>query len=238
MAAIPGLLLPSSDFKAVFFDLDGTLVDIHGPLYIAARSALDEVGHGPPLTRERYHEAMQRDDFWEDIPENLRPQLMKLAFAYFMAEVDRTERLEILPHVAETLAELKRRDYATGVITSRPGDSQPLIEKLAMVGLASHLDFVMTQTVGSLRALDKSESLKQAAIRAGIHPSVCAYVGDEPRDIMAATNAGYGAKIAVATGAASYVHLLNHQQHKADFVMNSMSELFDVIERLKLGGAE
>jgi hypothetical protein len=28
------------EFKAIFFDLDGTLVDIHGPLYIAARNAL------------------------------------------------------------------------------------------------------------------------------------------------------------------------------------------------------
>jgi phosphoglycolate phosphatase-like HAD superfamily hydrolase len=232
------LPVPLPDFKAVFFDLDGTLVDIHGPLYIAARNALDEIGHEPPLTRERYHEAMQRDDFWEDVPQDLRPQLMKLAFAYFMAEVDRTERLEVLPHVPETLAELKRRDYATGVITSRPGDAQPLIEKLAMVGLAPHLDFVITQTTGSLRALDKSESLKHTAMRAGLHPRVCVYVGDEPRDIMAAGNAGYGAKIAVATGAASYVHLLNHQQYKADFVMNSMSELFDVIERLKLAGAE
>ena len=227
--------MPLSDFKAVFFDLDGTLVDIHGPLYIAARNALDEVGHGPPLTRERYHEQMKRDDFWADIPEEIRPQLFKLAFAYFMAEVDRTERLEVLPHVAETLAELKRRDFATGVITSRPGESQTLVEKLAMVGLASHLDFVMTQTSGSLRALDKSESLKQAAIRAGIHPRVCVYVGDEPRDIMAAGNAGYGAKIAVATGAASYVHLVNHKQYRADYVMNSMSELFDVIERIRLG---
>lgn len=49
-------------FKAIFFDLDGTLVDIHGPLYIAARNALDNLGHRPPLTPERYHELLARDD--------------------------------------------------------------------------------------------------------------------------------------------------------------------------------
>lgn len=109
------------EFKAVFFDLDGTLVDIHGPLYIAARNALDQLGHQPPLTRERYHQAIARDDPWLGVPEHQRPDYLQLAFAYFITELDRTERLEVLPHVQETLAELKRRGYATAVITSRPG---------------------------------------------------------------------------------------------------------------------
>jgi N-acetyl-D-muramate 6-phosphate phosphatase len=228
--------LPLRDFKAVFFDLDGTLVDIHGPLYIAARNALDEVGHGPPLTPESYREGMARGDFWEGMPDDLKPRLFKLAFAYFVAEVDRTERLEVLPHVTETLVELKRREYATGVITSRPGEVRRLVEKLAMVGLAPHLDHVVTQTDSSLRALDKSESLRQTAVRAGIHPSTCIYVGDEPRDMMAAANAGYGAAVAVATGAATYTQLNDLAQYKADFVMNSMAELFDTIERLRAEG--
>jgi hypothetical protein len=38
------LLCVAREFKAIFFDLDGTLVDIHGPLYIAARNALDQLG--------------------------------------------------------------------------------------------------------------------------------------------------------------------------------------------------
>jgi len=138
--------LASREFKAVFFDLDGTLVDIHGPLYIAAKSALDELGHEPPLTHERFREALAADDVWLGVPEHLRPEYAKLAYAYFLAEIDKTERLEVLPHVQETLAELKRRGYATGVITSRPGDSQRLFEKLAMVGLASYLDHVVTQS--------------------------------------------------------------------------------------------
>lgn len=221
------------EFKAVFFDLDGTLVDIHGPLYNAVRSALGDLGHAPSLTRETYREALERDDPYLGLPEDKRAEYTNLAFAYFLVEIDRTERLEVLPHVQETLAELKRRGYATAVVTSRPGDSQRLVEKLAMVGLASYFDQVITQTGSSMRILDKTQSLKQAAMRAAMLPQACMYVGDEPRDVMAAMNAGYGASVAVATGPASYRMLSQHPQYRAEFVMRSMNELIGLLDRLK-----
>ncbi len=226
------------EFKAIFFDLDGTLVDIHGPLYLAARKALDTLGYTPPLTHERYREAIARDETMLGVPEHLRRDFASLAFAYFITEIDATERMEVLPHVAETLAELKRRGYVTGVITSRPGDPKRLATKLAMVGLASHIDHVVTQDTASLRALDKSESLRQTAKRAAVLPRACMYVGDEPRDIMAAGNAGFGAAIAVATGPATYDHLLNHPEHRPLFVMRSMGELLKLLERFKTEPAQ
>jgi N-acetyl-D-muramate 6-phosphate phosphatase len=221
-------------FKAIFFDLDGTLVDLHGPLYIAARNALGQLGQSPPLTPERYHEAMARDDLYLGLPEHLRPQYLRLAFAYFVTELDRTERLEVLPHVHETLAELKRRGYATAIITSRPGVSSRLVAKLAMVGLASYFDQVITQSTNSLRALDKTESLKHAAMRASILPQACMYVGDEPRDVMAAAQAGYGAKVAVATGPATFGYLRDHPQYRPDFVLRSTGELIGLLDRLRM----
>ena len=60
-------------------------------------------------------------------------------------------------------------------------------------------------------------------------------VGDEPRDVMAATQAGYGAKVAVATGPATIGYLRDHPQHRPDFVITSMGELIGLIDRLRLG---
>jgi len=223
------------EFKAIFFDLDGTLVDIHGPLYSAVRNALAELGHQLPLTRERFLERMASADPWLEIPQPMRSDYVKLAFAYLITELDRTERLEVLPHVQETLAELKRRGYMMGVVTSRPGPPQRLVEKLAMVGLAAYFDQVVTQDPASLPALDKTESLKHAAVRAAVLPPACMYVGDEPRDVMAAMGAGFGAAVAVATGPASPALLANHPHYRPDFVLRTLGELVGLLDRLKYG---
>ena len=223
-------------FKAVFFDLDGTLVDMHGPLYVAAKNALEALGHRPSLTREDYHAALRRNDLWLGLAEHLRPAYLKLAYAYFFAEVDRTERMEVLPGVLEALTEIKRLGYVTGVVTSRPGDPRRLIEKLAMVGLAVHLDHVLTAETVLLGALDKTEALREAALRAAAATGACVYVGDEPRDVVAARRAGFGAALAVATGPAA-VRLLNNQvESPPDFVMRSMGELPGVLDRLAREG--
>jgi phosphoglycolate phosphatase-like HAD superfamily hydrolase len=62
------------------------------------------------------------------------------------------------------------------------------------------------------------------------------YVGDEPRDVMAAMGAGYGA--AVATGPASYNFLREHPQFRPDYVMRSMSELVGLLDCLKQEATE
>jgi phosphoglycolate phosphatase-like HAD superfamily hydrolase len=58
---------------------------------------------------------------------------------------------------------------------------------------------------------------------------------NEPRDVMAATQAGYGAKVAVATGPATFGYLRDHPEHQPDFVIRSMGDLIGLIDRLKSG---
>jgi phosphoglycolate phosphatase-like HAD superfamily hydrolase len=223
-------------FKAVFFDLDGTLVDLHGPLYVASCRALRKLGRDD-LSREGFRASLDSDDPWRSLAAQYEPEYLKLVFAYLIAELDSSERLEVLPHVHDTLAGLKHRGYATAVITSRPGESRRLVEKLAMVGLAQHLDQVLTQAEATLAALDKTASLKQAASHVMLQPQECIYVGDEPRDVMAAANACYGASIAVATGIVSANSLRAHPQHRPSHVLASMAGLLPLLDQLNAGAA-
>ena len=64
------------------------------------------------------------------------------------------------------------------------------------------------------------------------------YVGDEPRDVMAGRGAGFGATVAVATGPASIALLQNHPHYRPDFLIGSMAEFIDLLDRLKYGDGE
>jgi len=217
---------------AIFFDLDGTLIDIREPLYASARYALARMGNQPALTRERYYELLLKEGLSLGMPEPLRHQYAKLALSHFVAQT-MTEQFQLLPGVAQPLAELKRRNYTTGVITSRPGDPAGLSDKLSACGLSGLLDHVLTAPENNLRALDKTENLKLACYRAGVLSQHCAYVGDEPRDTMAARNAQFGAAIAVATGAGGVEHLQNHPEFRPDYVLDSIDQLPDLLTLLE-----
>jgi len=69
-------------------------------------------------------------------------------------------------------------------------------------------------------------------------PQACMYVGDEPRDVMASMAAGYGASVAVATGAASLDYLQTHPTFKPDYVIPTMAELIDLLESIRVEQAE
>ena len=107
-----------------------------------------------------------------------------------------------------------------------------LLEKLAMVGLAAYLDQVVTQTTTSLRALDKSESLSDTARRAEVDPRACMYVGDEPRDIMAAMGRVSAPRLR-SRPAPRVKYLQTHQVFKPDYVMRSMGELIGFLDNMK-----
>jgi phosphoglycolate phosphatase-like HAD superfamily hydrolase len=99
--------------------------------------------------------------------------------------------------------------------------------------LAAYFDQVVTQDAATLRALDKTDSLRHAAMRASVLPHACMYVGDEPRDVMAGIGAGFGATVAVATGPASMELLRKHPHYRPDFLLSSMAEFVDLLDRLK-----
>jgi phosphoglycolate phosphatase-like HAD superfamily hydrolase len=64
------------------------------------------------------------------------------------------------------------------------------------------------------------------------------YVGDEPHDVMAGRGAGFGATVTVATRPASIAFRQNPPHYRPDFLIGSMAEFIDLLDRLKYGDRE
>jgi FMN phosphatase YigB (HAD superfamily) len=68
-------------FKAIFFDLDGTLAGIRGPLYIARATPSMRAWSESAAHPRRYWAALARDDLCPSVHDHLRSRYLPLALA-------------------------------------------------------------------------------------------------------------------------------------------------------------
>lgn len=183
---------PDYGVRAVLFDLDGTLVD----------SAPDLVGCVQDVMRARGAQPLPF--------ESLRPVVSRgmrglLTAAYGPDFIGGDEYPDVLarclklysgrlavqsqpfPGMREVLHGLARRGIPWGVVTNKPDYlTRPLLEAL---GLA---DDCAVAVGGDTTAHSKPhpEPMLFAAARLGVKPRHCIMLGDDPRDMQAARNAG------------------------------------------------
>jgi putative hydrolase of the HAD superfamily len=98
------------------------------------------------------------------------------------------------PDVKPTLVELHKRGYILGVLANTISETE-IPAWLEADGLAPYFEAVVLSVLLGCRKPDP-EIYLEAARRAGVEPSHCAYVGDNPsRDILGARLAGFGMAI-------------------------------------------
>ena len=103
-------------------------------------------------------------------------------------------RREARPDVKPTLVELHKRRYILGVLANTISETE-IPAWLEADGLAPYFEAVVLSVLLGCRKPDP-EIYLEAARRAGVEPSHCAYVGDNPsRDILGARLAGFGMAI-------------------------------------------
>ncbi len=93
-----------------------------------------------------------------------------------------------LPDAAETLQKLRDKGYLVGVLTN--GYSHIQNRKLDVSGLRPLLDYVMISGEDNMQK-PEPEAFRRIALRLGVHPADCVYVGDNPvNDVQGAENVG------------------------------------------------
>ena len=218
--------LSGPKLDAVFFDLDGTLVD-SAPDMIAAMqrlcvergtSLLDAAGVGRSVSKGG--RAMLRRGFpraEETLIEELLPRLLEL---YAQAIATHTATF---PGVDDVLATLEARGVHWGIVTNKPGWLARAL--LAALQLDVRCAALVSGDCLPQKKPDPAPILRACTL-ANVDPARCVYVGDDLRDIEAGRAAGMRT-IAAAWG---YVDGEDPREWGADLVIATPHALLPALD--------
>jgi len=192
---------PSSAPRAVFFDIDGTLVDSNYAHVDAWVKAFRDVGH--PVQAWRVHRSIGKDAsllveglLGEELAAQLTDQVKEAHTAHYADHLGEGTDLHVFEGATDLLAELSRRGHQVVLATSAPEEELAFLRELLDVE-------------GALWAVTSSEDVETAkpdpgivevALReAGVPPEQAIMVGDATWDVEAAARAGV-ASVGVLTG--------------------------------------
>ena len=209
-------------YKAVVFDLDGTLVDSYEALLIAVNVAL--AGHGRPeldvQQLRRYVgegiEPLLGRCFHGDVPAG--------AHDLFVQKYDEIccDKSRLLEDVEETLAALDRSGVVMSVCTNKPTSFSEKI--LAALGTARFFRAIVGPDLAGARKPDARHVL-HALAPTGFTPADALFVGDMPIDVQAARAAGLDAA-AIPTGSADLGPL---SAAEPDYMLERFDDLLEIV---------
>jgi phosphoglycolate phosphatase len=223
-------------FKAVVFDLDGTLIDSAPDLLTAANKLLAEegrppidetdiklmVGDGVPKLVERAFEKTG------GLPDGTLPALSRRFLGFY--EGHAADETRPFPGVMAALAGLKDDGLKLAVCTNKPYDAT--MEILKALDLAGYFDAVVGGD--SLPGIKKPDPRHVLACVEALGASVAdsLLVGDSKVDVEAGRNAGLPV-IAAAHGYAK----MPPEQLGADLVLDDFARLPEAVARFGLESA-
>jgi N-acetyl-D-muramate 6-phosphate phosphatase len=219
---MPTLFTP----KAIFFDLDGTLIDSAPDLAAAADKLRTDRGL-PSIAYERYRpmagagaRGMLAVGF-EMKPDHADYEAYREEF-YVNYERNLTERTFAFDGVVQLLAAIKAKRMPWGIVTNKSKRfTDPLVAQMPLLhGAAAVISGDTTP-----HTKPHPEPVLAAARMAGLDPKQCWYVGDDRRDIESGRAAG------MATIAANWGYLGEHAVYEwgADVVAQQPTQLLELL---------
>lgn len=214
--------------RAVFFDLDGTLVDT-APDMVAVLQDLQRSAGVEPVDyvvgRSQVSNGAMGLLKLAFPNETVRPDsaLMCDYIARYRDQVCNKSR--VFDGLEDLLASLEQRGTPWGVVTNKPGHlTLPIMQTL---GLAARSASIVSGDTLPTRKPDPA-TLLHACREVGVTPGEAIYVGDAARDIEAGHNAG------MATVAVGYGYIADNddpQSWNADRYAADVPELVQIVNK-------
>ena len=214
-------------FKAVIFDLDGTLLDTLADIGNAANDVLAERGH-PTHNLEAYRHFIGDGVatlFQRILPEGLpTPKLIFECVSEFAVSYGRrwNENSQLYPGIADLLDELVRQNVPIAILSNKPHDFVGVC--VAEFLSAWPFDPVLGQREGIPRKPDPA-GVMEVAESLKVAPEECVYVGDSSVDMLTAKNSGAFA-VGVAWGFRPVDELV---EYGASRILDSPSDLVELL---------
>lgn len=220
----------SFSFQTVLFDFDYTLADASPAIVACTNYALETQGL-PAAASEDIRQTIGltlADAFAQlvgtTVPADRFAAASKAFDHLFIARADAimADRTVILPHVAETVGDLKRRGLALGIVSSK--FRYRVEQVLEREELRADFEVVIGRE-DVIASKPDPEGLFTAMSTLGSVPATTCYVGDSVTDAKTAERAG-AAFVAVLTGVTPRAAFIAHP-HRS--IIAGLAELPDVI---------
>jgi phosphoglycolate phosphatase len=216
-------MTPPARYRAVLFDLDGTLVDSYAALaeavnYARREHGLDGLGEERirKFVGDGLEKLLQRAFESSDVPTSVRT-----AFEARYDEICCSES-RVLSDVESTLEELSRMGLPMAVCTNKPTSFS--VKILEALGLARHFLAIVGPDLAGARKPDARHLLRTLAAT-NCAPEQALFVGDMPIDVEAARNSGIDVAV-VGTGSSTAEEL---RAAHADHYLDRFSDLLAVL---------
>jgi phosphoglycolate phosphatase len=210
-------------YRAVLFDLDGTLVDSYAALaeavnYARREHGLEELGEERirQFVGDGLEKLLQRAFESTDVPSSVQT-----AFETRYDEICCSES-RILSDVESTLDELSLIGVAMAVCTNKPTNFS--VKILEALGLARHFCAIVGPDLAGARKPDARHLLRTLQATA-CAPDEALFVGDMPIDVQAARNSGIDVAV-VSTGSSTAAEL---RAANADHYLDRFSDLVGIL---------
>jgi phosphoglycolate phosphatase len=215
--------MTSLRYRAVLFDLDGTLVDSYAALAEAVNYARREHGQAelsPARIRDFVGDGLetllQRAFAADEVPPTVRE-----AFEQRYDEICCAES-KVLAEVETTLQALSQLGVTMAVCTNKPTYfSRKILESL---GLGRHFRAIVGPDLAGARKPD-AQHVERTIDEAGCRGARVLFVGDMPIDVRAARNSGIEVAV-VPSGSATAAELVAAEP---DHFLERFSDLLDIV---------